>query len=83
MKAFLIKVFGVNYTTNIPGLLAAICGASSLLDLLPADYQTKAMEVCIFLSAIGIIAAKSSNVTNAKTPVEARVISEKDVEAPK
>lgn len=81
MKALLIKVFGVNYTTNIPGLLAAICGASSLLDLLPAEYLTKAMETCVFLSAIGVIAAKSSNVTNAATPTPSKITP--PMEAPK
>ena len=69
------KSLSTNWTTSVPGLLAGICGATELFELLPDAWRVKAMSVCAILVAIGLIAAKSANVSNAPKPVEAAVVS--------
>lgn len=68
MKSWLQKIGGVNWTTNIPGVLSAVCASSEILGLLPPDYSMKAMQACLMLNAVGLIAAKSANVSNAPNP---------------
>lgn len=68
------KIGGVNWTTNIPGVLSAACASSELLGLLPQDYSMKAMQACLILTSLGVIAAKSSNVTNAQNPGAAKPV---------
>lgn len=53
-----------NWTTSLPGLLAVICASTDLLGMIPEPYHKYALSVCGFLLGIGLIAAKSANVSH-------------------
>lgn len=71
-----------NWTTSLPALLIAICTTTELSGLLPETWFTYLMAICGFLTAIGLLAAKSSNVSNSPHPVEASVVSDSAASKP-
>lgn len=74
MSAFLSKIFGVNYTTNIPAILTLVCGAVDQAGLMPASWEPYALKVCAALLAVGLINSKSSNVSNSPTPTVSQLV---------
>lgn len=74
MTGLLQKIGGLNWSTNIPGVLGTVCASTELLHLLPAEYAATAMSVCLLLTSLGLIAAKSSNVSNAEAPGAAKPV---------
>lgn len=63
----LIAMF-TNWKTAVPGALSIACGSADLMGLIPAPYQNAAIHVCLFLLAIGVIAAKDADKSNAANP---------------
>jgi len=74
MTAFLAKWCGVNWTTNIPGTVSALCGLSVYFEMLPSRWRDTAMAFCGLMLSWGVIAAKSANVSNSPDPREAVVV---------
>jgi len=75
MNTFLQKVFGVNWTTNIPATGFSACATLETFDLLPESYKKYALAFCAFMIAAGLFAAKSANVSNSSHPSDAKIIS--------
>lgn len=67
--------FATNWKTSVPALLAAVCASDEYFQLLPEAWGMKATATCTFLLAIGLIAAKDANVSNAPKPAEAQKVS--------
>lgn len=63
----LIAMFS-NWKTAVPGALSIVCGSADLMGLIPPPYQNAAIHVCLFLLAIGVIAAKDADKSNAVNP---------------
>lgn len=63
-----------NWTTSVPGFLALLCASTDLLGLIPDPYHKYALATCGFLVGVGLIAAKSANVTNSKDPGPAQTV---------
>jgi hypothetical protein len=74
MKAMFAKVFGVNWTTNLPATGFLVCSSAEWIGLVPARFNSYAVAFCGFMIAVGLFAAKSSNVSNAANPTEAKVV---------
>ena len=68
MLTLIKKLFGTNYTTNIPATGFAICSSAELMGLVPPQYQQYALAFCTFMLAVGLFNAKSANVSNAPAP---------------
>jgi len=75
MKALAMKMFGVNWTTNLPATGFLLCSSAELVGMIPESYKQPAVAFCGFMIAIGLFAAKSSNVSNSSHPTEAKVVS--------
>ena len=63
-----LKLFVSSWKTTLPGMLAALCASGEYFDLLPESWKTKAVATCTFLVAIGLIAAKDADKSNAPVP---------------
>lgn len=70
----MLKNILTNWTTSLPALLIAVCTMTSLSEILPAEYFKYLMAICGFLTAAGFLAAKSSNVTNSGSNLEAHIV---------
>jgi hypothetical protein len=75
LKDYLQTVFGVNWTTNLPATGFLVCSSADLIGLVPDNWRASALAFCSFMIAIGLFAAKSSNVSNSSHPTEAKVVS--------
>lgn len=64
-----MTLFLSNWKTSIPGILAALCASDSVLfHIMPPDWSVKAGAACTFLLAVGLIAAKDADKSNAPRP---------------
>lgn len=63
-----IKGMLLNWKTTLAGATVLLCGGSSVLELLPPQWQTIASGVCTIAVGLGLIAAKDSDERNAKAP---------------
>lgn len=64
-----LKLFFTNWKTAVPGLLAAVCASDSLFfGFLPEAWHAKGTALCVFLVAMGLIAAKDADKSNASNP---------------
>lgn len=63
-----LVTFFSNWKTAVPGLLAALCATSEYFELLPDSWRLKATAICTFLVAMGLIAAKDADRSNAPRP---------------
>lgn len=65
-----LKLFFTNYKTTVPAVLAAICAADALyLKLLPEEWEKHGTAACVFLTSLGLIAAKDADKTHSKVIV--------------
>lgn len=69
-----IKLFFVNWKTAVPGALAGICAADEFFGYMPETWQVKSRAVCVFLIAMGLIAAKDADKSNAVNPSETKSV---------
>jgi hypothetical protein len=74
MVTLLSKLFGTNWTTNLPATGFALCTSAELIGLIPEAYEKYAAAFCSFALAVGLFAAKSANVSNAPAPVASAVV---------
>lgn len=67
-----IKLFFTNWKTGVPGLIALVCASDQLLHVLPETVSTYLLASCGFAVAVGLIAAKDADKTNAANPTETK-----------
>lgn len=63
-----IKGMLLNWKTTLAGVTVLLCGGSSVLELLPPQWQTIASGVCTIAVGLGFIVAKDSDKSNATAP---------------
>lgn len=69
-----MKIFFANWKTAVPGMLAALCASDSILfHVMSPEWSAKAGAFCTFLLAVGLIAAKDADKSNAPRPESAPV----------
>lgn len=62
MNIFSALLAGVSHgTTSIMGVITALCGAGTLMGLIPAPWSAVAMGVCGIVNGLGLIAAPDAN----------------------
>jgi hypothetical protein len=67
MDAF--KTFFVsNWKTSLAGFVALVCASDQLLQILPATVSQYLFASCGFAVAVGLIAAKDGDKSNAPVP---------------
>lgn len=67
--------FKTNWKTSVPAVLALMCASDEYFQMLPDAWRMKATATCTFLLAIGLIAAKDANVSNAPNATDAHKVS--------
>lgn len=68
-----ILLFFKNWKTTIPAVLAAICAADAVyFKLLPEEWEKHGAAACVFLTSIGLIAAKDADKTHSKVVVSSQ-----------
>lgn len=82
MKDKLVKIFGVNWTTNLPATGFALCASTELMGLLPEEWKQIAIAFCVFMVSAGLFAAKSANVSNSPTPAAPSIVSPANHDTP-
>ena len=68
-----MKLFFANWKTTVPGILVLLCGGTQYFDMLPANWANGAMAFCSLMVALGLIAAKDADRSNAPVPTVASV----------
>lgn len=63
-----VKLMLANWKTTGMGLLTLLCASDSTLHFLPESMEKYLLASCGFFIAIGLIAAKDSDKSNAETP---------------
>lgn len=63
-----------SWKTTVCGLLTLICAGTALTEALPLQYGQYVHPVCTILLALGLIAAKDANVSNAPNPDTAKKV---------
>lgn len=66
------KTFFVdNWIPSFCGVMLALCTTANLMELLPEPWKTRAMALCGFLTAMGLIGSKQANKSNSSDPAGA------------
>ena len=68
-----VKAFAANWKTSIAGLIALLCASDQLIHFLPDVAAQYLLATCGFAVAIGLIAAKDADKSNAAHPTTAAV----------
>lgn len=69
-----VKVFFTNWKTGVPGVIALACASDQLLQVLPDPFSTYLLATCSFAVAVGLIAAKDADKSNAANPVSVKTV---------
>lgn len=69
-----IKLFFSNWKTTVPGIIALACASDQIIGFLPEPFSTYLVASCGFAVAVGLIAAKDADRSNADSPVAQRSI---------
>ena len=68
-----LKLFFSNWKTAVPGSIALVCASDQLIHFLPEDVAHYLVAACGFAVAVGLIAAKDADRSNAPIPSAASV----------
>jgi hypothetical protein len=63
-----LKLFFSNWKTGVPGIIALVCASDQVVRVLPDEIATYLLAVCGFAVAVGLIAAKDADRSNATNP---------------
>jgi len=69
-----MQIFLRNWKTTVAGMLVLLCGGTTYLDMLPADWARGAMAFCELAIALGLIASKDADKSNAPQPTVAPIL---------
>lgn len=70
----MLKSILTNWTTSLPAMLIGLCGATEFFEMLPPSYSKYLLAFCAFLTALGLLAAKSANVSHSGTNTTAHQV---------